>query len=75
MVEVKWKTVIIGLVLGVILSATIEMLITLVFGMIVGLFGGAIGFLIATIYVGYTVPKCKYNLHSLSNRLFQKELC
>ncbi len=55
MIEVKWKTVIIGLVLAVILSATIEGLITLLAGMIIGLFGGAIGFLIATIYVGYTV--------------------
>ena len=55
MLEVKWKLVIIGLVLGIVLSATIEILTTFVAGMIVGLFGGAIGFLIATSYVGYTI--------------------
>ena len=55
MVEIKWKTVVIGLVLAVIISSGIEWLITILFGMYIGLLGNAIGFLIATSYVGYKV--------------------
>ena len=57
MVEIIWKSVVIGLVFAVILSSIIEGLVTLLFGSIIGLFGGIIGFLIATIYVGYAVGR------------------
>ncbi len=45
--DIDWKTVIIGLVLAIVLG--------LILGTILGEWGGTIGYLLATIYVGYTV--------------------
>ncbi len=47
MVEVKWTPVIVGLVIAIILGIILELFI--------GSWGGLIAYLIATIYVGYTV--------------------